>query len=163
MEESHADTTWDCTESPLPGSPSGANTPHELPLTGASPAVTLQPGETLIVYHPYSQYPMHITPTAELHGPIERTAWHDIKTPGASYTPFPTRADFEQAELFVNSNISNKYIDAQLKLAQNNGMRLKVKTLRKMHKLLAHGVEEDLVDDSKVGSVHSAIEPPHYS
>lgn len=124
---------------------------------GANPEVTLQPGETLIVYHPHSHYPTRIIPTEELHNPRERTARCDIESPKASYAPFPTRVDFEQAEIFVNGNFSDKQIDAQLKFERQNGMGLEVKSARGMHKILARGVEENLPGDSMVCSVHSAI------
>ena len=138
-------------------SPTGTDTPYEPPLIGVNPAIALQPGETLIVYHPHSQYPMRVVPTAELNTLSEHITCHNIKTAEASYAPFPTRADFEQAELFVNNNCTDKFINSQLKLACRNGMRLEVKTSRKMHELLAHGAGEDSTDDSKVCPVHSIV------
>ncbi|KAF9784788.1 hypothetical protein BJ322DRAFT_1109498 [Thelephora terrestris] len=113
------------------------------------PKITLQPGETLVVSHPHSRCPARIISTAELHGPHEPNILHNITSPQASYTPFPTRADFEQAEIFINNNVSNKLIDTQLKFERRYGMGLKVKSSREMHKLLAHGVEEEFTDDSK--------------
>lgn len=95
---------------------------------------------------------MRIIPTVELHGPRERTVRQDIKSRKASYAPFPTRADFEQAEIFVNNNCSNKFVNTQLKFQHRNGMGLKVKSSRKMHELLGRGVEEEFTDDSKVVS-----------
>ena len=119
--------------------------------TDVDPGVTIQHGETLIVYHPHSRCPMRIVPTAELHSPHKHTVRHDIKTQQASYAPFPTRADFEQAEIFINNNCSDKYINTQLKFECRNGMDLKVKSSCEMHKLLTHSVEEDVADESKVG------------
>ena len=57
---------------------------------------------------------MRIVPTAELHSPSERAVRNDMKNPEDSYAPFPTRADFEQAELFVNNNNSDKFIDSDI-------------------------------------------------
>ena len=54
------------------------------------------------------------------------------------------------------STTTVKFIDRQLKLARKNGMRLEVKTSRKMHELLARGTGED-TDDSKVGFICSTI------
>jgi len=100
---------------------------------------------------------MRIAPTAELHGPTERTHWDDIRKPEDSYTPFPSRADFKQVEIFVNDGCSDKHIDKQLKFqCESLGLRLKMKTAREMHKLLALGVGED-VDDSRVGSIDLGV------
>ena len=120
------------------------------PPIGVDPTlVTLQPGETLVVHHPHSRRPMCVLPTTELHGPKEHSVRHGTEKPENPYTPFPTRTDFEQAEIFINHNCSDKLVNNQLKLACKNGMRLKVKSSREMHKLLANGVGEN-TDDSKV-------------
>jgi len=130
---------------------------HEPPSIGVDPTeVVLQPGETLVVYHPHSRCSTHIVPTAKLYSPTEHTVRHDIKKPEDSYAPFPTRADFEQAEIFVNNNCSNKLINEQLKFVCRNGVRLKVKTARKMHELLAGRAGED-TDDSRVGPLQSTV------
>ena len=131
------------------------------PSIGANQMVTLKPGETLILYHPHSQCPMRIIPTVDLHGPTERTIRHDIRRLEDSYAPFPTRADFEQTEIFINDGCSDKHIDKQLKFQRRNGMALQMKTAREMHALLARGVGED-VDDSMVGSIYSALEILHF-
>lgn len=148
---------------PPPGSSCSVAVTHNPPLT--APAVPLQFGETLVVPHPHSQSPMRIVPTTKLHSPYERTVLHNIKTAEASYAPFPTRADFEQAEIFVNNNCSNKLIDDQLKFSRQNGMHINMKSSHEMHKLLARGVEEDITNDSKVGSVCDiqACHAPHAS
>lgn len=151
MDEPNFQTTLGSSGSdPSPSLLGDVDMAHEPPSIGVNPAAILQPGETLIVYHPYSRCPMRITPTAELYGPHEHTTLHNIKTPEAAYAPFPTRADFEQAEIFINNNCSNKFIDTQLKFACSNGMQLKVKSSHVMHQLLARGIEEDPTGDSKV-------------
>jgi hypothetical protein len=96
---------------------------------------------------------MRVVPTAELHAPCGCTVRQDIKTAKASYAPFHTRADFKQAEIFINNNFSNKAINDQLRFQRQNGFKLGMKTSRDMHKLLALGIEEDLTDNSKVGLV----------
>jgi hypothetical protein len=159
MEEDHPGTISENSNSPPPGFSSNLEATHELPLTGVNPDVALQPGETLIIHHPHSQCPMHIIPTVELHS--HHTTRHDVKMPEASYAPFPTRADFEQAEIFVNNNCSNGLIDTQLKFANRNGMHLNISSSRQMHKLLAHGVEEGLTNDSKVGAVRYTVDVSH--
>jgi len=136
---------------------------YEPPSIGVDPKeVVLQPGETLIVYHPHSRCPIRIVSTAELYGPTERGVRDDIKKPEDSYAPFPTRADFEQAEIFANHNSSDKLINDELKFVCRNGLSLKVKTARKMHELLARGVGED-TDDSRVGPIQPAIKISHPS
>ena len=96
---------------------------------------------------------MRVVPTVELHSSNERAPQQGIGEPEDCYAPFPTRADFEQAELFVNNNCSDRLINAQLTLARQNGMRLEMKTAREMHKLLACGAGVD-ADDSQVRPVH---------
>ena len=161
-EETHVGATQRYGNDPLPGSPNGINVDHEPPPIGVDPTgVVLQPGETLVVYHPHSQRPTRIVPTAELHGPREHIIWHTIK-PEDSYAPFPTKADFEQAEFFINNNCSDGYINGQLGLSHKRGTCLKVKTAREMHELLAHGFGEN-TDDSRVGSICSAIKISYFS
>ena len=104
---------------------------------------------------------MHIIPTVDLHGPTECAIWHDIRRLEDNYAPFPTRADFEQTEIFINDGCSDKHIDKQLKFQCRNGMALQMKTAWEMHTLLARGVGED-VDDSMVGSIYSALEILHF-
>ena len=162
-DETYTETTQGHSDNPLASSPNGIDVGHEPPSIGVDPTgVVLQPGETLIVYHPHSWRPTRIVPTAEPHGPCKHTVRHVIRKPEDSYALFPTRADFEQAEIFVNNNCSDKYINDQLKFEHQHGMRLEVKTARKMHKLLARGFGED-TDDSQVGSIHSTIEISHSS
>ena len=161
MEEDHSETTRGHSDNPPSGSANSPDMAHEPPSIGADlTEVVLQPGETLVVYHPHSWCLTRIIPTAELHGLTKRAIRCDIKKPEDSYAPFPTRADFEQVELFVNNNCSNKLINDQLKFMCQNGMRLKVKTARKMHELLAGSVGED-TDNSQVGPVHSTTRVSH--
>jgi hypothetical protein len=134
---------------PIPAS--GSDVTGDPSSSDIGPGVTLRHGETLVVYHPHSRRPRRIVSTAELHAPHKHTTRHDIKTPQASYAPFPTRADFEQAEIFINNDCSNKLIDTQLKFGRRNGAGLRVKSSHEMHKLLMRGVEEDVTDGSKVG------------
>ena len=125
--------------------------PSEPPSMWTNPAATpLQPGETLIVYHPHSKFPMHITPTTDLHSQSEDTTRCDTETQKASCAPFPTRADFNQAAIFINNNCSDKFINTQLKFLRDNGMCLKVKNACQMHKLLVCGTEDDSIGNLKV-------------
>ena len=154
MEEDHPQTVLG-NNSGLPPSPPGD-------AKGVNTTTALQPGETLIVYHPHSQCPARIIPTAKLQGPSERTTQHDTKGPETAYAPFPTQADFKQAKIFVNNNCSNQLIDTQLKFAHRNGMHLSMKSSHEMHKLLACSVEE-VTNDSKVSFTGCTKEKPHSS
>ena len=154
MEDTRSPEADDSTPPSTP--PDGPGPILELPLIGVEQSFVLKPGETLIMYHPHSQRPARVTPTADLHSPTERTHRHDITKPEDSYAPFPTRADFEQAEIFVNDGCSDQHINRQLKFQREKGMCLHMKTAREMHRLLAQGVGED-VDDSRVGSICPAL------
>ena len=157
MEEVHLEATRVHSNDMPPGSPNSLNMTHEPPSIGVDlTEVVLQPGETLIVYHPHSWCPMRVVPTAELYSPTERAIRNDIKNPEDTYAPFPTKADFKQAEIFIDNNCSDRLINDQLKFVRRNGIKLKVKTARKMHELLAGGVGED-TDDSQVGPIQSTI------
>ena len=158
MEDARSPEVDDNTPSPTP--PDGVDPIPELPSIGVERSFAPKPGETLVMYHPHSQRPMRVAPTADPHGPTERTHRHDIRKSEDSYAPFPSRADFEQAEIFINDGCSDEHIDKQLKFQRENGPHLKVKTAREMHRLLALGVGED-VDDSRVGSIHPASYIPH--
>ena len=157
MEEPHSGTTSEDGGGLPPILPDSMEATCDHPSIGINPAVTLCPGQTLVIHHPHSQYPAHIIPTAELHHPCEHVARCDVGVSEASYAPFPTRADFEQAEIFVNNNCSDKFINAQLKFACRNGMRLGVRSSREMHQLLACGVDGDLTGSSKVRAVYHCM------
>ena len=97
------------------------------------------PGQTLIVYHPFSGQPPEIVDTAHL-------AWTrepDICPPSEEpYAPFKTRADFEQAEIFIRHNCADTMINDQLRLNQEVSQAREqdthaMKNAREMHKILA--------------------------
>ena len=75
----------------------------------------LNEGEVWVEYHPASGkrpeilYPMDTLP----HGPLPAEPFDDRLPP---WYPFKSRADFEQAELFLRFDVSDSHIDAQLKL-----------------------------------------------
>ena len=104
---------------------------------------TLQPGQTLIVYHPFAGHPPEVVDTAKL----ALTREPDIPLPLAEpYAPFATRADFEQAEIFLRHNCTNSMINDQLRLNQNtlqpgqSGVQT-MKNAHKMHRILAKAGE----------------------
>lgn len=95
-------------------------------------------GQTLVVYHPFSEHPAEIVDT-------ECLAWTrepDICLPSEEpHAPFKTRADFEQAEIFICHNCTDSMINDQLRLNQRVSQAGKdghtMKNAREMHKILA--------------------------
>ena len=126
---------------PPPGNPHdefGIGTTPEL---GGSD--TLQPGQTLVIYHPFAEHPPKVIDTAKL--TLAREP--DISPPSEEpYAPFSTRADFEQAEIFIRYNCTNSMIDDQLRLNQKTSQAGEpnvrtMKNAREMHKILAEAGE----------------------
>lgn len=133
---------------PPPGHPKdefgiGTNPEHE-------ELGTLQPGQTLIVYHPFAEHPPEIIDTANL------TWTQELETsppPEEPWAPFKTRADFEQAELFLHHNCADSMINDQLKL--NHAISPGVQTMKnahEMHKILAEAGQHQ--NTSSVGLFH---------
>ena len=104
---------------------------------------TLHLGQTLIVYHPFAQHSPEIVDTQKL----LLTREPDILSPSEKpYTPFKTRTDFEQAELFVRHNCTNTMINDQLRLNQKVSQAGEpgahtMKNAHEMHKILAEAGE----------------------
>lgn len=111
----------------------------------------LQPGQTLIVYHPFAQHPAEIVNTADL----MQTREPDFCLPSDEpYAPFETHADFEQAEIFVHHNCTNTMINDQLRLNQRVSQAREpdmqtMKNAREMHNILAQAGQYQ--DTSSVG------------
>ena len=114
----------------------------------------ITPGQTLIVYHPFSGQPPEIVDTAHL-------AWTrepDICPPAEEpYAPFKTRTDFEQAEIFIRHNFADTAINDQLQLNQRVSQTTDqgahtMKNAREMHKILAEAGQYQ--DTSSVSLLH---------
>lgn len=75
----------------------------------------LEPGKTLIIYHPHAQHQPEITTTATLSLTREP---QPAPLPATPWAPFSSRDDFEQAELFIKHGCSNRLINDQLNLNQ---------------------------------------------
>lgn len=75
----------------------------------------LQLGKTLIVYHPHAQHPPEIVDTTTLSLTCEPQSSF---LPEEPWAPFKSHGDFEQAELFVKHNCTNRLINDQLHLNQ---------------------------------------------
>jgi hypothetical protein len=89
-------------------------------------------GEIWVEYHPASGKAPEILRPGDQHPLPVTLPSHPFNENLPPWHPFRTRLDFEQAELFLRSNASNPYIDAQLKLIHtasasgfNHGITLK--------------------------------------
>ena len=106
---------------------------------GLSP---LQLGQTLVVYHPFAERHPEIVDTAELTR-SRASSIPPLSDPSEEpYTPFKTRADFEQAEIFIHHNCTDTMINNQLHLNQTvsgaSGQDIyTLKNAHEMHKILA--------------------------
>jgi hypothetical protein len=83
-----------------------------------------------------------VHPTVDLDDPSERTALYEFRVRDCSHASFSIRADFEQAEFFVNEGCSDERLGAQLEFQLLHGMVLQVKTARKVRELLARRAEQ---------------------
>lgn len=133
---------------PPPGKPKdkfGIGTTPEYEELGS-----LQPGQTLIIYHPFAEHPPEIVNTANLTWTREFDLSPPLEEPWA---PFKTRADFEQAELFLRYNCADSMINNQLQLNQRASPSVHtVKNAHEMHKILAEASQYQ--DTSSVGLLH---------
>jgi len=132
--------------------------PHDRLGIGTAPEYNglrpLQPGQTLIIYHPFAQQPPEIIDTANLVSTREPDFYPLSEEP---YAPFKTRADFEQAEIFIRHNCTNTMINDQLRLNQrvsNTGEPgvQTMKNAREMHNILARAGQYQ--DTSSVSPKH---------
>ena len=111
---------------------------------------SLQPGQTLIVYHPFAEHPPEIVNTANL----TWTREFDLSPPSEEpWVPFKTCADFEQAELFLHYNCTDSMINDQLQLNQRTSPATHtIKNAHQMHKILAKASQYQ--DTSSVCFLH---------
>jgi len=126
-----------------PGNPSNLEVLIQTPL---------QLGKTLIIYHPHAQHPPEIVDTATLSLAREPQPSPSHTMPWA---PFTSRDDFEQAELFIKHNCTNRLINDQLFLNQKRGLHNhgpddlpSMKNAREMHRIL-----EEAGSDLDISSV----------
>ena len=112
-------------------------------------------GEVWIEYHPASGKRPEILQIEQIYQPSAvtlPTVLFDEHIP--PWHPFCSRADFEQAELFLRADCTDSFIDAQLKLIHAGsplGHSITLKSAKEMHKILAQiPTIEDLPDVSVV-------------
>jgi hypothetical protein len=113
----------------------------------------LQLGQTLIVYHPHSQQSPEIINTTELMFPREP---QPSLLPAEPWAPFTSRDDFEQAELFLKHDCTNRHINDQLRLNQKRdshnygpGDSPSMKNAHEMHRIINEASSD--FDISSVG------------
>jgi len=94
----------------------------------AAPSTVIRPtdleeGDVWVEYHPASGKLPEILSSPDIKVPASTTALpskpFDENVP--PWYPFKSRADFEQAELFIRFDVSDPHIDAQLKLMVMDG------------------------------------------
>jgi hypothetical protein len=110
----------------------------------SAPSVTVQPehlgdGEIWVEYHPASGKAPEILCPGDHQPPPVTLPLHLSDKNIPPWHPFRTRLDFEQAELFLQTNASNTYIDSQLKLIHagsplDRGITLK--SAKELHTIL---------------------------
>jgi hypothetical protein len=116
----------------------------------------LRLGQTLVVYHPHSERSPEIINTAEL--TLPREPLH-LPPPTEPWAPFSSRDNFEQAELFIKHNCTNRHINDQLRLNRkrdshnyNPNNPPPMKNAREMHSILDEARSD--LDISLVGSFY---------
>jgi hypothetical protein len=78
---------------------------------------------------------------------LSPTPFHENTPP---WHPFPSRADFEQAELFLRFDVSDPQIDAQLKLNCPLGHSVTMESAREFHRILAQIPDIELIPEVRV-------------
>jgi hypothetical protein len=113
----------------------------------ATPSTAIRPtnlseGEVWVEYHPASGKLPEIQCSMDMAPPASATALpsepFDEKVP--AWHPFKSRANFEQAELFLRFDVSDPHIDAQLKLMATDcplGHGVTMSSAKELHATLA--------------------------
>ena len=130
-------SVWRSTDA---GPPGDAHNDRDHPDLETLIQTPLQPGKTLIIYHPHAQHPPEIVDTATLLLARKLQSSLSSTTPWA---PFSSRDEFEQAELFIKHNCTNGLINDQLHLNQKRDSHHSgpdhppsMKNVREMHRIL---------------------------
>ncbi|KAH9934362.1 uncharacterized protein B0H18DRAFT_1207855, partial [Fomitopsis serialis] len=133
-------------------------------------SVPLGHGETLIVYHPHARRPASIV---SRDGHVRPAVLGSrLPDPGAVYgsaldaarpedaealpwAPFHTRADFEQAELFVRYHCTDSYINQQLRLIHQSSAstQITLKNAAEIHTILDIGLLTVNLDSFSKGTL----------
>ena len=118
--------------------PCTGHTAHEV-LTGpANRPSQLEEGEIWVEYHPASGKRPEISRPQDVVRCVAPVMPYDATTP--PWHPFRTRADFEQAELFLRYDCTDSYINGQLKLIHSSsplGHNITLESSKDMHATLA--------------------------
>ena len=113
--------------------------------TAQSPVIQpteLNKGEVWVEYHPaLGKHPEILCPmdTTPL-GPLASLPADPFDNGLPPWYPFKSRADFEQAELFLRFDVSDPQIDAQLKLMVTDcplGHNVTLRSAKEFHAMLA--------------------------
>ena len=119
--------------------PGAGHTAYEELLGPANLPSQLDEGEIWIEYHPASgKHPEILRPQGLVQCVVPPVMPYDATTP--PWHPFRTRADFEQAELFLRYDCTDSYINGQLKLIHSSsplGHNITLESSKEMHATLA--------------------------
>lgn len=101
---------------------------------------SLQEGEIWVEYHPFSGKKSEVLRPGDLEkSPVALpSAPQDPRMP--AWYPFHSRADFEQAELFIRFGCTDSYMDNQLKLIKSgsiSGHEITLRSAKEVHETLA--------------------------
>jgi hypothetical protein len=103
--------------------------------------IDLGDGEVWVEYHPASGKPPELLSSMDIRTPATTalpSKPFDEEVP--PWYPFKSRADFEQAELFLRFDVSDPHIDAQLKLMVTDcplGHSVTMTSAKEFHAILA--------------------------
>jgi len=137
---------------PYNGSSGTTNSSHDSgdtnnpPDVGALIQTPLQPGKTLIIYHPHAQCPPEVINTNTL---LFTREPQPSLLPSEPWAPFTSRDDFEQAEFFIKHGCTNSMINDQLRLNQRRdlcchgpGVPPSMRNACEMHKTFEEAVSD---------------------
>ena len=120
--------------------------PHQ-ELSGPTNRPThLDEGEIWVEYHPASgKHPEILRPQCAVQHIVPPAMPYDLAIP--PWHPFRTRADFEQAELFLRHDCTDPYINDQLKLIRSSSPldhSITLESAKDIHTILAQipGIED---------------------
>jgi len=112
---------------------------HQMPFSPTDRPTQLDEGEVWVEYHPASGKRSEILRPQVADIPIASISPPN-DTALAPWHPFITRADFEQAELFLRYDCTDSYINAQLRLIHSGSPlshSITMQSAKEMHAILA--------------------------
>jgi hypothetical protein len=135
---------------PIAGSDLEKDTEHMSCLEYTDKPSALDKGEVWVEYHPASGKCPEILRAEQMSRPSVTLPTVPFDEQVSPWHPFRSRADFEQAELFLRGDCTDSFIDAQLKLIHAGsplGHSITLQSAKEMHQILTQiPTIEDLPD-----------------